>query len=209
MPSLCASAVVIDSGRVLLMQRKDLGLWSLPGGHVDAEETVAQAAVREVAEETGLTAELTRLVGVYSAPQWRDGGDHTVVFAGVRTGGELRPQKSEVKEAGFTTPTLCRSLSCGGMSNESLMRWQAAAEALPGCRGSSGHLRQLGRAGTSKGSSRGPGCRRKGSTAGIGRSVVVATERSRSRKSGAGLELLQGRHVATKPLRLLTASLCA
>ena len=86
MPSLGASAVVIDSRKVLLIQRKDLGVWSLPGGLVDPEETVAEAAVREVAEATGLTTELTRLVGVFVAP----------------------------------------------------------AEALPGCRGSSGHLRQRG-----------------------------------------------------------------
>ena len=51
-----------------------------------------------------MRTKLTRLVGVYSSPQWRDGGDHTVVFAGVRTGGELRPQESEVKEAGFFDP---------------------------------------------------------------------------------------------------------
>ena len=54
MPSLGASAVVIDSGRLLLIQRRDLEAWSLPGGLVDPEETVAEAAVREVAEETGV-----------------------------------------------------------------------------------------------------------------------------------------------------------
>jgi hypothetical protein len=55
----------------------------------------------------------------------------------------------------------------------------APAEALPGCRGSSGHLRQRGRGGTSPGSSRDPGCRRKSSTTGIGPSVVVATAGSK------------------------------
>ena len=36
--------------------------------------TVAQAAVREVREETGVEVELTRLVGIYSRPKWRRGG---------------------------------------------------------------------------------------------------------------------------------------
>ena len=104
MPNLGASAVVFDSRKILLIQRKDLEVWSLPGGFVDPEETVAQAAVREVAEETGVEAELTRMVGVYSSPQWGNGGDHTVVFAAARTGGELRRQESEVKDVGFFDP---------------------------------------------------------------------------------------------------------
>ena len=133
MPNLGASAVVIDSRRVLLIQRKDLGTWSLPGGLVDPEETVAEAAVREVAEETGLTTELTRLVGVYSSPQWRNGGDHTVVFAGVRTGGELMPQESEVKEARFFDP---------GALPEPLLWWheQRVQDAVAGYGGSVARL---------------------------------------------------------------------
>lgn len=51
-----ASAIVCSDGGVLLHRHKRLGLWLQPGGHVDAGESTAQAAVREVAEETGLTA---------------------------------------------------------------------------------------------------------------------------------------------------------
>lgn len=133
MPSLCASAVVIDSGRVLLMQRKDLGLWSLPGGHVDAEETVAQAAVREVAEETGLTAALTRLVGVYSAPQWRDGGDHTVVFAGGQDRGRAETAEVRGQGGGFYDPDALP---------EPLLWWheQRILDAVAGCGGSDARL---------------------------------------------------------------------
>jgi ADP-ribose pyrophosphatase YjhB (NUDIX family) len=53
---------------ILLMQRRDNGMWGLPGGHVDPGESVAQAAQREVLEETGWRIELGRLVGVYSDP---------------------------------------------------------------------------------------------------------------------------------------------
>lgn len=55
-------------GELLLMQRSDNGQWGLPGGYVEAGESVAQAAAREVLEETGVHIEVGRLVGVYSDP---------------------------------------------------------------------------------------------------------------------------------------------
>jgi 8-oxo-dGTP pyrophosphatase MutT (NUDIX family) len=66
---VAACAVVFDDrGRVLLHQRTDNGQWSLPGGAIEPDETAAAACVREVQEETGLTVEVRRLVGVYSDP---------------------------------------------------------------------------------------------------------------------------------------------
>lgn len=57
------------SGEFLLMQRSDNGHWGLPGGYVEVGESVHDAAVREVFEETGVEVELGRLIGVYSDPQ--------------------------------------------------------------------------------------------------------------------------------------------
>jgi ADP-ribose pyrophosphatase YjhB (NUDIX family) len=57
-PSLGVSALVWHEGRVLLVRRGRpplQGLWSLPGGHVEFGERLAEAAAREVREETGLT----------------------------------------------------------------------------------------------------------------------------------------------------------
>ena len=51
------------------MQRSDNGHWGLPGGHVEPGESVTEAALREVFEETGWRIEIGRLVGVYSDPQ--------------------------------------------------------------------------------------------------------------------------------------------
>jgi 8-oxo-dGTP pyrophosphatase MutT (NUDIX family) len=49
------SAIVLDAvGRVLLHRHKRLGIWLQPGGHLDAGESPAQAAVREPLEESGL-----------------------------------------------------------------------------------------------------------------------------------------------------------
>lgn len=63
------SAVIFDRrGRLLLQQRSDGGQWGLPGGSVEIGESVREAVVREVLEETGLTVAARRLVGVYSSP---------------------------------------------------------------------------------------------------------------------------------------------
>ena len=66
-----AVAAVIHNGdgRILLQRRSDNGLWGLPGGSVEIGESVRDAIVREVREETGLTVEVVRLIGVYSDPR--------------------------------------------------------------------------------------------------------------------------------------------
>jgi 8-oxo-dGTP pyrophosphatase MutT (NUDIX family) len=63
------SALIFDRrGRLLLQQRSDGGQWGLPGGSVEIGESLTEAVVREVREETGLTVSVRRLVGVYSEP---------------------------------------------------------------------------------------------------------------------------------------------
>ncbi|SOD67501.1 8-oxo-dGTP diphosphatase [Streptomyces zhaozhouensis] len=68
-----ADVVLIADGQVLLIQRgwpPHQGAWALPGGHVDPGETSLQAAVRELAEETGIQLAPTQLreLGVWGAP---------------------------------------------------------------------------------------------------------------------------------------------
>jgi 8-oxo-dGTP pyrophosphatase MutT (NUDIX family) len=63
-----ATAAVLDGERLLLTKRSDNGEWCLPGGGIDPGERPAEAAEREVLEETGLTVRVTELLGVYSNP---------------------------------------------------------------------------------------------------------------------------------------------
>jgi ADP-ribose pyrophosphatase YjhB (NUDIX family) len=67
-PSVAAVITNAD-GHILLQLRSDNSLWGLPGGSVEIGESVALAILREVREETGLTVEIERLVGVYSDPR--------------------------------------------------------------------------------------------------------------------------------------------
>jgi 8-oxo-dGTP pyrophosphatase MutT (NUDIX family) len=58
-----------DTGRLLLVQQRDDGVWSTPGGFIEPDERPADAARREAWEETGLEVRVVRLVGVYGGPE--------------------------------------------------------------------------------------------------------------------------------------------
>lgn len=64
-----AGVLTIDGqGRILLQKRRDTGQWAIPMGKQEIGETVTQCAVRETREETGVTTEVTGLLGIYSDP---------------------------------------------------------------------------------------------------------------------------------------------
>ncbi len=62
----CSAVIFDDRRRVLLTRRTDNGQWCLPGGAMEAGESVAETCVREIREETGLQVRMVRLIGVYS-----------------------------------------------------------------------------------------------------------------------------------------------
>lgn len=67
--AVAVSAFIQDAeGRILMIRRTDNDLYSIPGGQVEPGETLTQAAVREVKEETGIDIEVTGLIGIYSNP---------------------------------------------------------------------------------------------------------------------------------------------
>ncbi len=91
---------ILPDGRIVLIRRRDNGLWGLPGGMVDWGEDIPNAVERELMEETGLElVKIRRLVGVYSAPD-RDPRIHSIcVLVEAEVKGEMEVQDTlEVME---------------------------------------------------------------------------------------------------------------
>lgn len=101
---LCgADAAVLREGKLLLIQRQDNHLWGTPGGLVDVGETLAEAAVRELYEETGLQGTVERMLGVFDSRIWKSMSKvqlfHFIFL--VEIGEEAPINKSETIYVGF------------------------------------------------------------------------------------------------------------
>lgn len=86
-PELCVGAVVVDDDHLLLVRRghgRAAGTWAVPGGRVELGETVAEAVVRELFEETGIEGVCGPLLGVVEL-LGDDGEQHQVVLDHVVT----------------------------------------------------------------------------------------------------------------------------
>jgi len=113
----CA-AIIWDNPRerILLTRRSDNGRWCLPGGRQESGESATEACEREVLEETGLRVRVTRLVGIYTSPdfviEYADGNRYQIIamsFEAEVTGGDLRLSE-ETTEFGYFTPDEIQSM---------------------------------------------------------------------------------------------------
>jgi 8-oxo-dGTP diphosphatase len=117
-PYLAVSAAIIRDGRVLVARRARgpaLGVWTLPGGVVEAGETLIEALVREVQEETGMTIEPMTLAGHREVLVRDDGGRlsrHFVIlcFASRWIAGEPALNE-ELDEARWLRPSELKDLN--------------------------------------------------------------------------------------------------
>lgn len=99
-------------GHVLLTKRADSGLWGLPAGVMELGETPAGTVVREAKEELEIDVNPTRLLGVFSGPQYQlkypDGNEvqvTSVLFECEWVGGSMRPDGVEALDAAFFAAT--------------------------------------------------------------------------------------------------------
>jgi ADP-ribose pyrophosphatase YjhB (NUDIX family) len=107
--------VINEAGEILMIRRTDNDNWAVPGGAIDLGESVAQAAVRETREESGIECEITGIVGIYSDPK------HVLLYT---SNGEVRQEFSIVLTAqplsGQPTPS----------SESSEVRWVPTSDVL-------------------------------------------------------------------------------
>lgn len=95
--------VVIHNDKILLVKREKppfKNKWVLPGGFVEINEDVKQAAIREMKEETGIDIELIGIIGVYSKPERDERHTISIGFLAFPKGDvSIVAQKGEIKEA--------------------------------------------------------------------------------------------------------------
>lgn len=104
-----ASIIVVNRrGEILMQQRQDDGTWSYPGGRIEIDETVEEAARREVYEESGLTVGRMELLGVFSGPELKHiypNGNEVcgidIVYVSQDYTGELRAVDGEASSLAF------------------------------------------------------------------------------------------------------------
>lgn len=110
-PFLAVSAAIVQDGRVLAVRRARrpaIALYTMPGGVVEAGETLFEAAIREIREETALSIEPVALAGHREAIMRDKEGRverHFVIlcFAARLLGGELRLNE-ELDDARWLAP---------------------------------------------------------------------------------------------------------
>ena len=122
----CVGAIVTDGrGRLLMIKRghdPGAGLWSIPGGRIEPGETDAEALVREMIEETGLTVEVGRLIGRVRRPGLSGAVVDIRDYAATVTGGTLRPG-DDAADARWVTPAELASLEITEGLIDALTDW--------------------------------------------------------------------------------------
>ena len=107
-PKVAVLAFVLRDDKVLLIKRAidpGAGKWACPAGFVEFDEDPADAVLRELEEETGLTGKITRLLEVF--PRKDEGlADIVIAYAIKITGGELAPADDASDARWFTRDNL-------------------------------------------------------------------------------------------------------
>ncbi len=104
-PLLTVDAIIIYESKIVFVRRKNdpfKGMFALPGGFVEVGETTKEAVVREALEETGLSIEIVKLIGVYSEPS-RDPRGHTVSICYLSKGTGAPEAGSDAAEVALFT----------------------------------------------------------------------------------------------------------
>ncbi|MDQ3205588.1 MAG: NUDIX hydrolase [Pseudomonadota bacterium] len=139
-PDVTVATVVVDGGRLLMVEETVSGRLVLnqPAGHLEPDETLLEAALRETLEESGWTVRLTAFIGAY---QWKAPaaaasrpGQHYLRFAFAATPlshDAARPLDEGIVRALWMSPA---ELEAEHARHRSPLVWRAAADFLAGRR---------------------------------------------------------------------------
>jgi 8-oxo-dGTP pyrophosphatase MutT (NUDIX family) len=148
-PDVTVATIVVDGGRLLCVEEHGDGrlVINQPAGHLEPDESLEQAALRETREETGWDVRLTAFVGAYQwkAPVQADGsgGRHYLRFAFAAEPVRHDPSRAldeGIVRALWMTPA---ELDAGRARHRSPLVWQVVADYLAGQRHPLPVLKQL------------------------------------------------------------------
>lgn len=109
--SLGVGGVLWHDDKVLLVQRGQnpgKGMWTIPGGYVNLGESIGEAIIREIQEETGIKAQPLSIICLRDRPAEKH--DTYIIFLMQFQGGNLQAQPEEVSDLGFFTLKECYTL---------------------------------------------------------------------------------------------------
>lgn len=119
--SLGVGGVVWNEGRILLVQRAynpGKGVWTIPGGYVNQGESIGDAIVREILEETGIHTKPHSIIALRDRPSDRPTQKHDayIIFQMSIQGGILQAQPEEVSNLGFFSLAECSNLQIASLT---------------------------------------------------------------------------------------------
>ena len=146
-PDVTVATVVVRDGRLLVVEEEVEGrrVLNQPAGHLEPDESLVEAALRETREETGWDVRLTAFVGAYQwkSPAGRHAGRHYLRFAFAAepvTHDPARPLDAGIVQTLWMTPA---ELQAAQARHRSPLVWQAVADHLAGRRHPLSLLQQL------------------------------------------------------------------
>lgn len=149
-PDVTVATVVVRDGRLLCVEERAGGelVINQPAGHLEPDESLADAAVRETREETGWNVRITHMVGAYQwkAPTQTDGsgGRHYLRFAFAAEALDEIPGHcldDGIVRALWLTPQELQALA---PRHRSPLVWRSASDFLGGCRYPLSQLQHVG-----------------------------------------------------------------
>ena len=142
-PDVTVATVVVREGRLLMVEERANGslVFNQPAGHLEPDESLTDAALRETREETGWDVQLTAFIGAY---QWKaETGRHYLRFAFAAeptTHDATRALDEGIVQALWMTPAELQQVQA---RHRSPLVWQVVADYLAGCRSPLSMLQQI------------------------------------------------------------------